>query len=91
MDQGLHGGQQERCAESAHHGPEHDDRGQALGECHGQGADGITQQAQHVGQLPPDEITDLAADQDERGRYQRFERDGRLDPADGGADVPHDR
>jgi hypothetical protein len=91
MDKGLHGGQQQRRAEPAHHRPEHDVRCQALGECHGQCADGITEQAQHIRQLPPDEITDLAADQDERGRDQRFERDGRLDPADRRTDIPDDR
>ena len=56
--------------------------GQALGERHRQGADRVAEQAQHVGPLAPDEVADLAADQDERGRDQRLERDRRLDAAD---------
>ena len=48
---------------------------------------GVAEQAQHVGALAADEIADLAADQDERGRYQRLERDRRLDAADGRAEV----
>jgi hypothetical protein len=37
--------------------------GQALRQRHGQGADGVAEQAQHVGPLAPDEVADLAADQ----------------------------
>jgi hypothetical protein len=66
VDEGLHRGQQERRADPTHHCPEDDDRGQALGERHRQGADGIAEQTQHVGSLAPDKIADLAADQDER-------------------------
>ena len=87
VDEGLHGGQQERRADPTHHRPEDDDRGQALGERHRQGADGVAEQAQHVGPLAPDEIADLAADQDERGRDQRLERDRRLDAADGRVEI----
>ena len=54
---------------------------------HRQGADGVAEQTQHVGPLAPDEIADLAADQDERGRDQRLERDRRLDAADGRVEI----
>ena len=87
VDQRLHRGQQERRAEPADDRPEDDDRGQALGERHRQGADGVAEQAQHVGPLAADEVADLAADQDERGRDQRLERDRRLDAADGRVEV----
>ena len=91
VDEGLHGGQQERRADPAHHRPEDDDRGQALGERHGQGADGVAEQAEHVGPLTPDEVADLAADQDEGGRHQRFERDRGLDATDRRVEVPDHR
>ena len=91
VDERLHGGQQERRADPAHNRPEDDDRGQALGERHRQGADGIAEQTQHVGPFAPDEIPDLAPDQDERGRDQRLERDRRLDPADGRVEIPNHR
>ena len=91
VDQGLHRGQQQRGAEPTDDRPEDDDRGQALGERHRQGADGVAEQTQHVGALAPDEIADLAADQDERGRHQRLERDRRLDAADGRVEILDDR
>ena len=53
----------------------------ALREGHGDRADRVAAQPEHVGALAADEIADLAADQDERRRDQRFERDGRLDAA----------
>ena len=56
-----------------------------------EGADGVAEQAQHVGPLAPEEIADLAADQDERGGYQRFERDRRLDAADRGVEILNHR
>ena len=87
VDQRLHRGQQERRAEPADHRPEDDDRGQALGERHRQGADGVAEQTQHVRPLAADEVADLAADQDERGRHQRLERDRRLDAADGRVEI----
>ena len=83
VDERLHGGQQQRRAQSAENGPEHDDGGDALGERHGQRADGIAEQAQHVGPLAADEIADLAPDEDERGRDQRLQRDGGLHAAGG--------
>ena len=52
---------------------------------------GVAQQTQHVGPLAPDEIADLAADQDERGRHQCFQRDRRLNTADGRAEIPNHR
>ena len=91
VDEELHGRQQQRRAQPTQHGPEDDDRGQALGECHRQGTDGITEQPQHIGPLAPEEITHLAADQDERGRHQRLQRDRRLDPAGGRVKIPNHR
>jgi hypothetical protein len=89
VNEGLHGGEQKRRAEPSDDCPEDDDRGQALGEGHGQGADRVTEQTQHVCALAPDEIADFAADQDERGGYQRFERDRGLDAADGRVEIVH--
>jgi hypothetical protein len=91
VDEGLHGRKQERRAEAAHDRPEHQDRPQALGEDHRQGADGVAEQPQHVGPLAPDEVADLAADQDEGGRHQRLDGDGRLDAAHGRVEVPDHR
>ena len=82
VDERLHSGQQQRGAEAPDDGPEDDDRGQALCERHRQSADRVGEQTQHVGPLASDQIADLAADQDERGRDQRLERDRRLDAAD---------
>ena len=87
VDQRLHRGQQQRRAEPADDRPEDDDRGQALGQRHRQGADGVAEQAQHVGALAPDEVADLAADQDERRGDQRLERDRGLDAADGRVEI----
>ena len=71
--------------------PEDDDRGQALRQGHRQGADRVPEQTQHVGLLAADEVADLAADQDERGRHQRLQRDRRLHTADRGVQVAHHR
>ena len=91
VDQGLHGGEQQRGSEPTDDGPEEDDRCQALGEGHRRGADRIAQQAQHEGPLASDQIPNLAADQDERGRHQRFECDRRLDPARGRVQISNHR
>jgi hypothetical protein len=83
VDERLHGGQQQRCAQAADDRPDDEDRDEVLGDRHGKGAGGVAEQAEHVGALGPDEVADLAADQDERGGDQRLERDRRLDAADG--------
>ena len=90
VDQGLHRGQEERRAEPAQDRPEDDDRPEVLGEGHRQGPDPVAQEAQDVGLLAPDQVTDLAADQDERGRDEGLEGDRRLDSADGRIQVPDD-
>ena len=90
VDERLHRRQQQRGAQPTDQRPEDDDRGQALGQRHRQGADGVTQQAQHVGPLTPDEIAQLAADQDERGGHECLQRDRRLDAAHGRAEIPND-
>ena len=54
---------------------------QALRERHRQGTDRVAEQPEHVGPLAPDQVADLAADQDEGGRDERLERDRRLDAA----------
>ena len=91
VDQRLHRGEIERRAEAAEHRPEDDDRRQALGEHHREGADGVEDQADHVGPLAAEEVAELAADKDEGGGHQRLERDRRLDAAHGRVEVPHDR
>ena len=62
-----------------------------LGEGHRQGADRVGEQAQDVGALASEQVADLAADQDERGRHQGLERDRGLDGAHVGAEVGDDR
>ena len=55
------------------------------------GADGVAEQAEHVGALAADQVADLAADQDERGGHERLERDRRLHAADRRVEVVDDR
>ncbi len=87
VDEGLHRGQQQGRAEPADDRPEDDDRRQVLRERHRQRADRIGQQTQNVGSLAPDQVADLAADQDECGGDERFQRDRRLDAARGRVQV----
>ena len=87
VDERLHRRQEERRAEAADDRPEDDDRREALRQRHRQRADRVRQQAEDVRPLAPDEVADLAADQDERGGDERLERDRRLDAADGRAEV----
>ncbi len=87
VDQGLHGGQEEGGAEPAEDRPEENHRDQGLRERHRQGAEGVGEQTDHVGPFAPDEVPDLAVDQDERGGDQRLERDRRLDAARRGAEI----
>jgi hypothetical protein len=58
--------------------PEDDDGREALGERHCERTDRIADQPEHEGPLATHEISDLAADQYESGRYQRLQRDRRL-------------
>ena len=51
----------------------------------------VPQETQLVRELAADQIADLAADQDERGRDERLQRDRRLDVAHRRLEVPHDR
>ena len=88
VDERLHRRQQQRCAEPAEDRPEDDDRDQVLRERHRQRADRVAEQAEDVRPLAADQIADLAADQDERGRNQRLERDRRLDAAHGRVEIP---
>ena len=91
VDQRLHCRQQQRRPKPADDRPEDDDRGQALRQRHRQRADRVGQQPQHVRPLAPDQVADLAADQDECRRDQRLQRDRRLHPADGRVQVLHHR
>ena len=81
VDQRLHRREVERGAETPDDSPENDDRAQALREDHRTRPNQIEEQAGDKGALPAEEIADLAADQDERGRHQRLDRHRRLDPA----------
>ena len=87
VDERLHRRQQERGAQAAEDRPEDDDREEVLGQHHREGADRVAEQTQHVGALAADEVADLAADEDERRRDERLERDRRLDAADRRAEV----
>ncbi len=90
VDERLHRGEQQRRAEAAEDGPEDDDRPQVLGEGHRQRADRVAEQAQDVGLLAPDQVADLAADQDERRRDEGLQGDRRLDAAHRGPEVGDD-
>src|SRR3954462_7631539 len=87
VDERLHRRQEQRRAEPADDGPEHDDCGEALGDRHGQGADRVAEEAQDERALASDEVADLAPDQDERGRHEGLERDGALHAAHGRVEV----
>ena len=91
VDQRLHGRKQERRPEAADDRPEDDDREQVLCQRHRQRADRIPEQPEHVRALAPDQVADLAPDQDERRRDERLERDRRLDAADGRVQVARRR
>ena len=67
VDQRLHRGEIERSAEAADHGPEDDDRGEALREHHRDGAQRIEDEAGDVSPLAAEEVAQLAADHDEGG------------------------
>ena len=56
-------------------GPEDDHGGQVLRQRHRDRADRVPQQPQDVRDLAPDQVARLAADEDERRRDQRLERD----------------
>ena len=91
VDERLHRRQQERRAEAADDRPKNDDRGEALGEGHGQRADRVRDEAEDVRPFAADEVADLAADEDERGRDQRLERDRRLHATRGRVEIVRDR
>jgi len=76
VDQRLHRREQQRRADAADQRPEDDHRG-ALRERHRGGADRVPEQAEDVRALASDEVADLAPDEDERRRHERFERNGR--------------
>jgi hypothetical protein len=65
VNQGLHRREVQGSAEAADYGPEDNDRRQAAGEHHRQGARGVEEQAHDVGPFAADEVAHLAADQDE--------------------------
>jgi hypothetical protein len=91
VDERLHRRQEERGADPADHGPEHDDGDEVLGQRHRHGADGVAEQTEHVRPLATEQVADLAPDQDECRGDERLEGDGRLDAAHGGVEVLHDR
>ena len=90
MNQGLHRWQQQRRAKPPDDRPEHEDRGQALCQRHGECADRVRDQANDVRAFAPDEVGHLAACQDERGRHERLDCDRCLHAADGRVEVVHD-
>ena len=91
VDEGLHRREQQRCAEAADDRPENEDRHEASRQGHREGADRVAEQAEHVRAFPTDQVADLAPDQDERGRDERFGRDRRLDAAGLRVEIAHDR
>ena len=88
VDERLHRREIERSTEAPDHRPEDDDGGQTLREHHREGAGGIEDEAGDVRPLAAKEVTELAANQDEGGRDQGLQGHRRLDPADGGVEVP---
>jgi hypothetical protein len=91
VDQRLHRGKEERRAEAADDRPEDDDRQQALRQRHRESTGRVAQQPEHVRALATHQIADLAPDQDERRRHERFQRDRRLHTAGGRVEIVHDR
>ena len=87
VDQRLHRRQQQRRPQTTHDRPEDDDRSHALRDSHRQRPHRIAQQPHHIGPLTPEQITELAADQDERRRHQGLERDRRLHTGHIGAQI----
>ncbi len=62
----------------------------SLGHRHRDRAGHVAEQPEHVCTLASEQVADLAADEDERSRHERLERDRRLHTAHGRADVLHD-
>ena len=91
VDQRLHRGEIERGAEPAEDRPEDDDRRQALREHHRERPDGVEHHAHDERALAAVQVTDLAADQDERSGHERLDRHGRLDPAHRRVEIVDDR
>ena len=91
VDQRLHRREIERGAEPAEDRPEDDDRRQALREHHRERPDGIEHHADDERALASEEITELAADQDERCGYERLDRHRRLNTAHRRVEVVDDR
>ena len=91
VDERLHRGKQERCSEASDDRPEDHDRQQVLRQRHRERAHRVAEQAEYVSALATDQVADLAADQDERRRDERLERDRRLDAAGRRVEVAHDR
>ena len=91
VDQRLHRREIERGAQPAEDRPEDDDRRQALREHHCERPDGVEHHAYNERALAPEQITDLAADEDERSGYQRLNSHRRLDPAHRRVEVVDDR
>ena len=63
---------------------------EALGQRHRQRSSRVREQPQDKGALAPDQIADLAADQDERSRDECLQRDRRLNAAHGRVEVIDD-
>ena len=91
VNERLHRGQEERGSETADDRPADDDREEALGQSHRECAHRVAEQADDVGALAPDQVADLAADEDERRRDECLERDRRLHPARGRVEILDDR
>ena len=62
-----------------------------LREGHRDRAGRVGEESDDVGAFAADQVADLAPDQDERRRHQRFERDRGLDAAHRRVEVVHDR
>ena len=91
VDQRLHRREIEGCAQPAEDRPEDDDRRQALREHHRERTDGVEHHADDERAFTPEQVTDLAADEDERSGHERFDRYGRLDPAHRRVEIVDDR
>jgi hypothetical protein len=62
VNQRLHRGEIERRSQPADHGPEDDDRGEALAEDHRECPHRVEDEADHVRPLATEEVAELAAD-----------------------------
>ncbi len=87
VDQRLHRRKEQGGAETPEDAPEDDHWHQAGGNGHRQCPNRICDEADHIGSLPADQVSHLAADQNERRRNQGLDCNCGLDAAHRGTEI----